>query len=279
MSSSSAFTTDTPSAPRSVNRLSTPSRRKPTGVVACAPRVSSIAESGWLSLGDPRRPPRRLGGKKEQPLPTSACATGEPAAFLGIDPSLTGTGLVALSESGDVLTHKLVQSKARGVLRLDYLNLEVKYFVEEVGASHAIAVTSMEGYSYGSTSNAHSIGEGGGAIKLALLHSLGVCSPGSRVILATPAQVKKFATGKANAEKGEIILACYKQWGHEWSSNDLADAHVLARMGWALWCSDLTPPEAPSHAYQAAVIDSLRTPKKKGKTEICQVFQTVTELV
>lgn len=46
-----------------------------------------------------------------------------------------------------------------------------------------------------------------------------------------PGALKKFATGKGNAKKDQIMMAVYKKWGFESSTDNIADAVVLAKMG------------------------------------------------
>jgi hypothetical protein len=46
--------------------------------------------------------------------------------------------------------------------------------------------------------------------------------------------VKKFATGKGNTKKEEMVLPIYKRWGFEHSSDNVRDAFVLAQIAKAL---------------------------------------------
>src|SRR5690625_4309454 len=50
----------------------------------------------------------------------------------------------------------------------------------------------------------------------------------------TPGQLKKFATGKGNTSKDNIILPIYKRWGYEHDSDNVRDAYVLAQIARAL---------------------------------------------
>lgn len=100
------------------------------------------------------------------------------------------------------------------------------------------------------------------AIALATVHALvldglegGMWNPpADRVLMVTPADLKKFATGKGNADKDTVMLAAAK---HEPSitNNDEADAWWLWAIG-AAFVFEGWP--AISTAYRAAVIKKLK---------------------
>ncbi len=50
----------------------------------------------------------------------------------------------------------------------------------------------------------------------------------------SPGALKKFASGKGNTKKDELVLPIYKKWGFESNSDNVRDAYVLARIGMAL---------------------------------------------
>ena len=45
-----------------------------------------------------------------------------------------------------------------------------------------------------------------------------------------PMTLKKFAAGKGNAKKQEMLLQIYKRWGVEFTDDNAADAYALARL-------------------------------------------------
>jgi Holliday junction resolvasome RuvABC endonuclease subunit len=93
----------------------------------------------------------------------------------------------------------------------------------------------LEGYSHASVSQQHKIGEGGGAIKLALLHSYGSGDPVAYPTLVAPTSLKKFVTGTGKSQaKSQMLLSVYKKWGVELDDDNAADAYGLARVGVAL---------------------------------------------
>ena len=86
----------------------------------------------------------------------------------------------------------------------------------------------MEGYSFASRhSQAHSIGELGGVIRLLLWES------GIPYVLIPPTCRAKFATGKGNASKNEVVSAVSARTGIVWSNpgaDDKCDAWILDEM-------------------------------------------------
>ena len=42
--------------------------------------------------------------------------------------------------------------------------------------------------------------------------------------------LKKFAAGKGNAKKQEMLLQIYKRWGLEFTDDNAADAYSLGRL-------------------------------------------------
>lgn len=84
----------------------------------------------------------------------------------------------------------------------------------------------IEGYSFHSKgSQAHSIGELGGVIKVMLWEK---CVP---YVIATPSQRAKFGCGKGNAKKTEVVSAVSARTGIAWESDDECDAFLLQEMG------------------------------------------------
>ena len=141
--------------------------------------------------------------------------------ILGIDQSLRRTGLCILSDKGQLIKVKRIEpgGDRKGAERLAYIAEEVH------SAAEGIQLAVMEGYSYGSVSQKHSLGEVGGVIKLTL-YNLGV-----PFIIATPSQLKKFMTGRGGADKDDIAVAIARDWHLEFETDDEADAFGLAQIG------------------------------------------------
>lgn len=157
-------------------------------------------------------------------------------SVLGIDPSLTATG-VAWPDG----TTEVIKWPHRSVQRLDAVyqwvyedsDLAESVFVRFYDAIHADQLlVVIEGYSMGSArqqSHAHGLGELGGVLRLALHHC------GIRFVDVPPACVKKYATGKGNANKDLVRDAARDRLGLPAGvTSDECDAAWLRQIGLAL---------------------------------------------
>jgi crossover junction endodeoxyribonuclease RuvC len=144
---------------------------------------------------------------------------------IGLDLSLTGTGLVVLDSTGKVHEAMTISSKLRDMERLAY----IRGIIGQMLTKHDPRLACLEGYSMGSRAGQlASIGELGGVVKL-LLHRNKY-----RYAIAAPTQLKKFASGKGNCMKDEIMMHVFKRWGYEAKDNNQSDAYVLARIALGL---------------------------------------------
>lgn len=134
--------------------------------------------------------------------------------LLAIDPSLSCWGIAI---PGAVTSWK---PHSRGVERLDGATRHLERLV----ATHEPALVVLEGYSYASAQKAHQIGEMGGVLRLHL-HRLGM-----PFIEVPPSSLKKWATGRGNAGKEEVLAEAIRRLGYDGHSNDEADALWLLHM-------------------------------------------------
>lgn len=141
---------------------------------------------------------------------------------VGLDLSLTSTGF----SCGD--TRAAIFVKATGPERLFLIAEKVIELLSYVKGSPIVIV---EGYSFASrNSQAHSIGELGGVIRLELWKR------GVPYIEVPPTVRAKFATGKGNASKGEVLSSVSARTGIVWEgkgADDMCDAFVLEEIGLA----------------------------------------------
>ncbi len=210
-----------------------------------------------------RRPPKhRLRSTKtrEEPLhepivtkahgvtktDTGLFATRQQQVAVGIDPSLTGFGLAAVDVDDHrrfttwrFATTSALPKKHNGtdVIRL----LDIEQFVttrlencRRVSSKGPVHVA-IEGYSFGSQFNRERSAELGWAVRRSIATVFGSRSPLGYPTIATPGQVKKYATGAGKGvDKNQVLKEVYKRWGADFSSDDEADAYVLALMAAAL---------------------------------------------
>lgn len=152
---------------------------------------------------------------------------------MGLDLSLTSTGYSINQKTG------IISTPTKGPERLTRISNEIIDIVMNTPVEAVI----LEGYSFASrNSQAHSIGELGGVVRMVLWQR------GVPYIEVPPTCRAKFATGKGNASKNEVISAVSAKTGIIWSgagSDDRCDAWILEQMGKCfLNCSDYEWPKA-----------------------------------
>jgi len=140
--------------------------------------------------------------------------------FIGIDPS-TKTGIVILDGDGNVLLEEEITGKSDTDPKR-MVTLTNKIINQIKGQNSVICI---EGFSYGSKGRGISFQFGlGHAIRNEMYkHDI-------KYIDVSPGQLKKFATGKGNTSKDNMILPIYKRWGYEHNSDNVRDAFVLAQI-------------------------------------------------
>jgi Holliday junction resolvasome RuvABC endonuclease subunit len=138
--------------------------------------------------------------------------------LMGLDLSLSSTGISMNSVTS------VIRSKAKGAERLSEVTKSILHECLE----NEIDCVVIEGYSFASRSGqAFSIGELGGCIRMTLFE----CN--IPIIEVPPTCRAKFATGRGNASKGEVISAISAKTGIIFSGasgNDECDAWVLEQM-------------------------------------------------
>jgi Holliday junction resolvasome RuvABC endonuclease subunit len=88
---------------------------------------------------------------------------------------------------------------------------------------------------------------GGGHAELAGLHYLvrvGFWEREQAYVVVSPATLKKYATGRGNAGKDEVLAAAIRRLGYEGTSHDEADALFLRHLALdGLGCAQVVMPE------------------------------------
>ncbi len=164
---------------------------------------------------------------------------------LGIDPSLTATGLALAAE--DPITVALKPpAKLRGHHRLAWLLGEIT----DSGTARQAALIVIEGPSFGSQAGQRGHHERAGLWWLVTHRLWALHIP---YAVAPPAAVKRYATGKGNAGKDDVLREVTKRFPWFSGGNDEADALVLAAMGADHLGHPLTPMPAAHRAALAGV--------------------------
>jgi len=144
--------------------------------------------------------------------------------YIGLDPSTTGTGLVVLDKKGKVLVEKEITTKEKQDPQR-FIDI-AEQVINHISFDDKVLI---EGFSYGSRGRGVSTQYGVGWIIRAFLVDQHI-----NYIEVSPGGLKKFATGKGNTSKDNMILPIFKRWGFEHDSNDVRDAYVLAQIGRAI---------------------------------------------
>jgi crossover junction endodeoxyribonuclease RuvC len=171
--------------------------------------------------------------------------------FVGIDPS-TKTGFVALDQHGEVMRAKELtgvgsQDPKRMITMIDDIMAHIQKGDQIV----------IEGFGYASQ-QAIQLGGIGWGIRMALMRR------GYPYTEIAPGGVKKFATGKGNAAKEDMVQPICEQWGFQHPSDNVLDAFVMAQISMSLsLVKELGAILAPQH--QLEVIDTIINPEPKPK--------------
>jgi Holliday junction resolvasome RuvABC endonuclease subunit len=136
--------------------------------------------------------------------------------ILALDLSLTAPGICHPDGATETLK---IKPALKGMHRLALIRAMVR---STVTTDHVDLVT-LEGYSYGSKGRGViNIGELGGVIRLAL-HEASI-----PFVEIPPSCLKRYATGRGNADKDAVLQQAVIRAGHVFVDNNAADA-------WWLW--------------------------------------------
>lgn len=164
-------------------------------------------------------------------MPTKFIDGGLPndvVVTIGIDQSLTGFALTALSIYEPLKYRTWVyKSPYFGVERLvDIRQFLIDHF-DYLSEKNVIKDIAMEGTVLASHS-ALVLGELSALVKVSIYDYFD--EDLKFPLMIPPMTLKKYAAGKGNAKKQEMLLQMYKRWGVEFSDDNAADSYALARL-------------------------------------------------
>ena len=168
---------------------------------------------------------------------------------VGVDPSLTSTGLVF----EDYETGELVESRFRSKLPDPERMLEIRDFVLAACVDPNPLVV-IEGFAYGAKGKAvFQVAGLGWILRAAFVEN--------RIpyVEATPSTLKKFATGKGSGGKDLTISAVSVRTGRIFESNDVVDALVCFSIGREL--ASLPHPLGALPKSHLAALDAVELPE------------------
>ena len=151
---------------------------------------------------------------------------------LGLDLSLTGTGVVVL-EDGKIISQELIKSKPvpdgkprDEVERIREIVNKIEITVDEFSPDIAV----IEGLAF-MVRNATAL------VQLSALNYMTramLMDHNVPFIIVAPTSLKKFITGNGASKKDVILIELYKRWGVTILDDNEADAYGLSQIGLAL---------------------------------------------
>lgn len=168
---------------------------------------------------------------------------------IGIDPSLSATAICRMQSPSEFQMHVFGSDALKVKKTLTARLRRYQTLADSILGCIAseFAPVCLEGYGASARGNAQiPMIEFGCTLRTQLV-------PRWSVSEIPPASVKKFATGKGNADKMAVALACQKRWDVTFDTSDEFDAYVLAIIGLCL--SEQIVPETQ---WQKEVIEKLK---------------------
>jgi len=158
---------------------------------------------------------------KTPPAPFLSRTLCDADSILGIDPSLSSTGLCLIDWQGKLIESTTLTSKKTGPARL----IELRDRFDDYLRKHLPTACALEGYSFGSKHAREAVAEWGGLLRVALYEWK------LPTLVVPPMTLKKFVLPSAgNLQKNRIALESYKRWNVSFQTDDECDAHALAQL-------------------------------------------------
>ena len=159
---------------------------------------------------------------------------------LGIDQSFTSAGYVVLDESGEVVDFGTIRSvgEKNGVVNDGDIfdrSIKITDSMLAIAHKHNVALVGLEGLAFSKFGNATRDLAG---LQFVLITQLKKSKFGSNMEIISPNLVKKYATGKGNAEKVDMAAAMPQKFLDDIAERnfkkttglyDIADAYWIAK--------------------------------------------------
>lgn len=186
--------------------------------------------------------------------------------IIGLDLSLTNTGVVILDEDGKPrINITITTKKLRGVERLYFIKQEIKkilrYYKPGLAVIEGYAMGVGKGRFGGVYGRTFSIGELGGVVKL-LLYILGI-----NYLIVAPKTLKKFAALNGNADKEKMKKVIEREWKVKFNTEHEYDAFGLAMLGYSAYRvlrKEMTVKEKQQEAIDTVMKDESKRNYIKG---------------
>jgi len=160
-----------------------------------------------------------------------------PAVYVGLDQSYTGSGVVMFGPDGKLIDHTLIETKP-GPKPMDQIDRITGIFqtiyqwVNERKSNLPVCVV-MEDFAFAQANQMAALGGLGWHLRIMMSRA------GWHFATCPTSVLKKVATGKGNSEKEVVMMCVYKRWTFESSDNNVADAFVLGKLCWTAYAKPL----------------------------------------
>ena len=153
---------------------------------------------------------------------------------LGVDPSLSGTGVALIDTEFNIKTCLLKPSiqrgmKAEGKKRIVYYSSVFEQILLRERPSYVY----IEDYAFAAHSAAYDMGELGGVYRILFQEYFEAQQVAylDHFVKIAPPSLKKFVTGKGNAKKDQMLAALSEIFHLEIKDDNIGDAVGLALIG------------------------------------------------
>lgn len=158
-----------------------------------------------------------------------------------LDLSLTATGYATMRD-GEII-HETI-SPPKGMVGLERINWIYETLIKRLPYNGLIV---FENFSFASN-------DAGSHERIGLAFLLRLCLWQNSIpfLLVAPSQLKKFVTGKGNAEKSLVLREVYRRWGVVAANDNAADAVGLIQIGRCI-VGEIEPETEPQREVLAAL--------------------------
>jgi crossover junction endodeoxyribonuclease RuvC len=173
---------------------------------------------------------------------------------IGLDLSLTAPGWYKSELPSGTEEHgvwKPPKPEMGELFRLNWIRDKVLDLVR--WRDRGVALVIVEGFAFARPNQAHQLGGLGYVVRHALWKAQ------MPWVDVAPAALKKYVTGRGNAQKDAVMRDVYKRWGFEAKDNNVADAFGL----WKIGCALLDPTRAGLTKEQRDVVERVRESARK----------------
>ena len=146
--------------------------------------------------------------------------------YVGLDISITGTGVVVLDKQLQRVVAECIKTKPQDDWYGRVNNIVSRVF--EYIPDPVFCMVFVEDYAFAAKGQVFNIAELSGIIKYRMWVD------GYRFLRIPPTSLKKFTTATGTAPKELMMKEVYKRYGVDFNDNNVADAYALARMGYAI---------------------------------------------